>query len=60
MSNRNQFRMPTPDEMTALSAAAHRARARWMKVLFRWAVRATKIRIARAFALPTGHRVSHA
>ena len=60
MSNRNEFRMPTPYEMEALKAAAHRARARHMKVLFRLAVRAVKSRIAHGFALPTGHRVSHA
>jgi hypothetical protein len=59
MSNRNQFRMPTPYEMEALKVAAHRARARHMKVLFRLAVRAVKSRIAH-FALSTGPRVSHA
>lgn len=59
MSNRNQFRMPTPYEMEALKVAAHRARARQMKVLFRLAVRAVKSRFAH-LALPTGHRVSHA
>jgi len=59
MSHRSQFRMPTPYEMEALKVAAHRARARHMKVLFRVAVRAVKSRIAH-LALPTGHRVSHA
>jgi hypothetical protein len=52
--------MPTPYEMEALKVAAHRARARQMKLLFRLGVRAVKSRFARVFALPTGHRVSHA
>ena len=59
MSNRSQFRMPTPDEMRALNVAAHRARARHMKILFRKSIRALS-RLARGIALPTGHRVSHA
>jgi hypothetical protein len=55
-----QFRMPTPDEMTALRAAAHRARARLMKVILQKAVRALKWRLAHAAAATTPKRVSHA
>ena len=55
-----QFRMPTPDEMTALKTAAQRARARWMKVILLKGVRALKWRLAHAAAATTPNRVSHA
>jgi hypothetical protein len=55
-----QFRMPTPDEMTALKAAAHRARARWMKVILLRGVRALKWRLAHVSAVSAPSRVSHA
>jgi hypothetical protein len=55
MKNRNYS-----DDMIALMLAARRKRARYMRVLFRKAIRALKSRVAHGFALPTGHRVSHA
>lgn len=55
-----EFRMPTPDEMTALKAAAHRARARWMKLILLKGVRALKWRLAHLAASSTPNRVSHA
>lgn len=60
MRNQTQFRLPTPYEMEALRAAAHRARARWMKVILLRGVRAMKWRLARFAAAPTPNRVSHA
>jgi hypothetical protein len=36
------FHYPSPEEMTALTAAAHRARARQMKLLLLKGVRAVK------------------
>ena len=60
MSNRIQFHYPTPEQMTALTAAAHRNRARLMKVIMLKGVRALKSRFAHAVALPSGNRVSHA
>lgn len=55
-----QFRYPTPEEMTALTIAAHRNRARWMKVLFRLGVRVVKSRIAHLDAVPATKGMSHA
>ena len=55
-----QFRMPTPDEMSALKIAAQRARARWMKVILQKAVRALKWRLVHTAAATTPNRVSHA
>jgi hypothetical protein len=54
------FRMPTPDEMEALHAAAHRARARWMRLILLRSVRALKWRLAHLAAASTASRVSHA
>jgi hypothetical protein len=56
----NDFRMPTPEEMTALQITAHRARARWMKVLLLKAVRGLKWRLAQLAASSAPGRVSHA
>jgi len=56
----NQFRMPTPQEMMALKSAAHRARARWMKVILLRGVRALKVRVAHVSAVSAPSRVSHA
>jgi hypothetical protein len=55
-----QFRMPTPYEMEALRAAAHRNRARWMKVILQRGVRALKWRVAHVSAASAPSRVSHA
>jgi len=55
-----QFRMPMPEEMMSLKAAARRARARWMKVILLRGVRALKSRLAHGVALPTPSKVSHA
>ena len=55
-----QFRMPTPEEMTALKAEAHRARARWMKLILLRGVRALKVRLAHVPAASAPNRVSHA
>ena len=55
-----QFRMPMPEEMLALKAAAHRARARWMKVILLRGVRALTSRLGHAAAATTPRRVSHA
>jgi hypothetical protein len=55
-----QFRMPTPEEMMALKAEAHRSRARWMKVILLRGVRALKWRLAHFSAATTPSRVSHA
>jgi len=52
-------RYPTPEEMTALTVAAHRNRARWMKVLFRLIVRTAKSRIAHLAAVPAPKGMSH-
>lgn len=60
MSNRNQFQMPTPEEMTALRAAAQRARARWMRLILLRGVRALKWRVAHVSAVSAPNRVSHA
>jgi hypothetical protein len=60
MTNRIQFRYPTPPEMAALTAAAHRNRARLMKVIFLKGARALKWKFAHVVALPSGNRVSHA
>ncbi len=60
MTDRNPFRYPTPGEMTALTIAAQRNRARWMKVLFRLGIRAAKSRIAHLAAVPAADRISHA
>jgi hypothetical protein len=54
------LRYPTPEEMGALNAAAHRARARHMKLLFRRSVRALKWFAAHFAAIPVAKRVSHA
>ena len=48
------------DDMIVLMLAARRNRARYMRVMFRKGARALKSRVAQWFALPTGHRVSHA
>jgi hypothetical protein len=58
--NKQLLRYPTPEEMDALKAAAHRARARHMKLLFRRGVRALKSFAARFAAVPVAKRVSHA
>jgi hypothetical protein len=58
--NQQLLHYPTPEEMGALKAAAHRARARHMKLLFRLGVRALKSFGARFAAVPVGKRVSHA
>ena len=60
MSNHSQFRMPTPTEMEALKAAAHRARARCMKIVLQKTVRAIKWRVAHLAAGSAPSRVSHA
>jgi hypothetical protein len=54
------FHYPTPEEMRALNAAAHRARARHMKLLYLRGVRALKSLAARFAAVPVAKRVSHA
>lgn len=54
------FRMPTPDEMTALRAAASRNRARWVRMILRRSVRALQWRLAHFAAASTPKRVSHA
>jgi hypothetical protein len=51
---------PAPDEMSALIAAAHRTRARMMRVLVRLGVRAVKSLVLRLTAVPVAKRVSHA
>ena len=54
------FRYPSPEEMTALTAAAHRTRARHMKLLLLKGVRAVRSLTAHATAAPVAKRVSHA
>jgi hypothetical protein len=58
MTNRSAapFRYPTPEEMTALTVAAHRARARWMKLMILRGIRAVKL----FAAVPAARRMSHA
>jgi hypothetical protein len=58
--NKQLLHYPTPEEMNALKAAAHRARARHMKLLFRRGVRALKSFAAHFAAVPVAKRVSHA
>lgn len=53
----NTFRFPTPEEMTALRAAAHRARARHMKLMLVRCLRALNSLFAHCIA---PRRVSHA
>jgi hypothetical protein len=60
MTDRNSFRYPTPEEMTALTVAAHRARARWMKVMILRTIRAVKLSAARLTAVPASKGMSHA
>ena len=58
-----QFRMPTPDEMTALRAAAHRARARSLELLrlIRTGAAGVQTLISRlASAAHVGGRIGHA
>ncbi|HUL93152.1 MAG TPA: hypothetical protein VLV56_12445 [Burkholderiales bacterium] len=59
MTDRNTLRYPTPEETTALIAAAHRARLRFIRLLFRLGVRAVKSRLAH-LAMPAARRLSHA
>jgi hypothetical protein len=58
------FHYPTPEEMRALNVAAHRNRARCMRVLLRKGVRAgvrtVKSLALRFTAVPVAKRVSHA
>ena len=54
------FRYPSPEEMSALTAAAHRARARNMRLLVRRGVRAVKSLALRLTTVPAVKRVSHA
>lgn len=51
---------PSPEEMRTLTAAAHRARARHLKLLLLKGVRAVKSLTANVIAEPVGERVSHA
>jgi hypothetical protein len=60
MSKRNAFHYPTPDEMIALTTAAHRARDRQIRLMFRAGVRVVKRRLAHFAAVPAPKRVSHA
>jgi hypothetical protein len=60
MYDRKQFRFPTPEEMRALDVAAHRARARQMKLLLRKGTRALKRCIAHLAAFPVPKKLSHA
>ena len=60
MTDRNPFRYPTPEEMTALTVAAHRYRARWMKLMLLRGLRAVKLSAARLSSAPAGRRMSHA
>jgi hypothetical protein len=60
MSKRNAFHYPTPDEMIELRAAAHRARARQIRSMFRAGVRSVKQHLAPFGAVPAPKRVSHA
>jgi hypothetical protein len=53
-------RYPTPEEMSKLRAAARRARARRMGLLFRLGVRTLKSFAARFAAIPSAKRTSHA
>jgi hypothetical protein len=57
---KQMLRYPTPEEMDALKVAAHRARARHMKLLFRRGVRALKSFAAQFAATPVAKRMSHA
>jgi hypothetical protein len=54
------LRYPTPEEMSALHAAARRARARWMKLLLLRVIRAAKFSVARFTPAPSARRMSHA
>ena len=54
------LRYPSPEEMSELTAAAHRARARHMKLLLLKGVRAVKALSVHVAAAPVGKRVSHA
>jgi uncharacterized membrane protein len=60
MTDRNSFRYPTPEEMTALTVAAHRNRARWMKLMLLRSIRAVKLSAAHLAAAPAAKRMSHA
>lgn len=60
MIDRKPFRYPTPEEMTALTAAARRNRARWMKVMILRGIRAVKLSAARLTAVPAAKEMSHA
>jgi uncharacterized membrane protein len=60
MTDCNAFHYPTPEEMTALTAAAHRNRARWMKLMLLRGIRAVKLAVARLTAVPAAKRMSHA
>jgi hypothetical protein len=60
MNDRKQFRFPTPEEMSALNAAAHRNRARLMKLMLLKGARSLKRSLAHLAAASTPRRLSHA
>jgi len=60
MIDRNTFRYPTPDEMIAITAAAHRNRARQIRLMFRRGTRFVKQGLAHLATVPAPKRVSHA
>jgi hypothetical protein len=60
MIHRNTFRYPTPDEMIVLTAAAHRNRARQIRLMYRRGARFVKQRLAHLATVPAPKRVSHA
>jgi hypothetical protein len=60
MIDHTTFHYPTPDEMIALTAAARRNRSRQVRLMFRKAARALRLRFAHITAVPAGNRVSHA
>lgn len=60
MMDRKTFRYPTPDEMIALNAAAHRNRARQIRLMFRRGTRIVKQRLAHFGTMPAPKRAVHA
>jgi hypothetical protein len=60
MMDRKQFRYPTPDEMIALTAAAHRNRSRQIRLMFRRGTRIVKQRLAHFATVPAPKRAIHA
>jgi len=60
MNDRKQFRLPTPEEVTALNAAARRSRALALRQVLHACTLTLKALAARFTAVPAGKGMRHA